>query len=74
MNDNNYDIPKSGICCQTTGSGKTYIALHLIKMIGKLNNYLCSMTILWFTERKNILTDLFLCYDDKDKCYTQNKK
>lgn len=60
INKKEYKLPISGICCQATGSGKTFICLHLIKIIGELNNYHNNMTILWFTERKDILTDLFL--------------
>ena len=64
MINDTYDVPKTGICCGATGCGKTYIALNLIKMIGMLNNYDNGITILWFTERKSILTDLFLKYDN----------
>jgi hypothetical protein len=64
MINNRYDVPKTGICCQATGCGKSYISLNLIKMIGMLNNYNVNITILWFTERKSILTDLFLQHTD----------
>jgi superfamily II DNA or RNA helicase len=57
----NFILPEiSHIHCQATGSGKTFIGLNLIHEISKLNNFNSEMTILWFTERKSIMMDLFL--------------
>ena len=47
------------IHCQATGSGKTIIGLKLINEIVKLNNYNSNLTVIWFTERKSIMVDLF---------------
>ena len=74
QNNTLYDVPNTGICCQATGCGKTYIALNVLKMVAELNNYNSNITILWFTERKSILTDLFLTLDTKQNMYIQNNK
>lgn len=52
-------LPLTCIHCQATGAGKTIIALAIIWFYIKLNNYNPDMTILWFTERKSIMMDLF---------------
>ena len=74
QNNTSYSVPKTGICCQATGCGKTYIGLNALKMIGELNNYNPTITILWFSERKSILTDLFLTFDTEQNIYKQNNK
>jgi len=73
LNNTTYDVQKTGCCCQATGCGKTFIGLNAMKMVGMLNNYNPSITIIWFSERKSILTDLFLTFDTKHNTYIQNK-
>jgi superfamily II DNA or RNA helicase len=53
------NIPKTGIHCQATGAGKTFIGLNIIKRVCDVNNYNKEITIIWFTERKCILMDNF---------------
>ena len=55
----------SGLVCICTGGGKSLIMLNLIEIFK--NNYLeKSRTILIFTERKNILLDLFFTLEKGD--------
>lgn len=52
---------ETGIHCQATGSGKTFIILRYIDYIKK---YKKNPKVILFTERKNILKDLFDFNDD----------
>lgn len=52
-------VPESGIHCQATGAGKTYIGLKIVNEIFRINNFNKNVSILWFTERKNIIRDQF---------------
>jgi len=53
---------ETGIHCQATGAGKSFIILKYIDYC--INNYKCAKIIL-FTERVNILLDLFDFKNDK---------
>jgi len=47
---------ETGIHCQATGTGKSYIILYYIEFMKKIKN---NPKIILFTERVNILADLF---------------
>lgn len=57
--ENKFVVPFSGIHCQATGAGKTFIGLNIIARTCEINNYAGEMTIIWFTERKSILMNNF---------------
>jgi len=59
---------ETGIHCQATGTGKSYIIINYIDYVKKMINSKCK--IILFTERVNILKDLF---DFKDKKINKDK-
>lgn len=59
---------QSGIHCQATGTGKSYIMIDYVDYSKKMVNSNCK--IILFTERVNILKDLF---DFKDNKLNENK-
>lgn len=54
---------QTGIHCQATGTGKSYIIIHYIDYVKRILNAKCK--IILFTERVNILKDLFDFKDNK---------
>ena len=52
---------QTGIHCQATGTGKTFIGL---KLCNEYTKKYPNKNIVWFTERKNIMTDLFYNYNE----------
>jgi hypothetical protein len=63
----NYGL-ETGIHCQATGTGKSYIIINYIDYVKRIVNQKCN--IILFTERVNILKDLF---DFKDNNININK-
>lgn len=64
---------QNGIVCIATGGGKSLIILNIIDYFN--NNLLDkNRCILIFTERKNILLDLFFKYDNNKKEYIKNEE
>ena len=68
-----FKVPSSGIHCQATGTGKTFISMNIVHETCSANNFDKEMTIIWFTERKSILMNNFYQLDH-DNNYVPNKK
>jgi len=60
---------QTGIHCQATGCGKSYI---ILKYIGYAMQHLKNPKIILFTERVNILADLFDFKKGSDQCNLEN--
>ena len=67
ITNNNFE---NGIVCIATGGGKSLIILKCIDIFNNLLNM--NRSILIFTERKNILLDLFYIFEKESEKYKPN--